>query len=484
MTQEIKGATPFSLANTPHISCRDWTLIDDHFCDLFSHCFEDALRIINSAEVAGRTFQYHSNVKTVAFSENGMPQFQAEDTVRNYTLSFKDFEDVTSIPSFKTLVNYASQNERLREYFDFAGDFDDQSAWWVFRVVLEAVDRYIHLFNRFDFEQSLLEQIYVELERALFVPRLPVDIVIPIPYVEFQFDDLTMGDNVKIWRMDASFQKARIASLLWSNSDYSRLVAPCSHALVLQNWNIPNDHYLRTAHLVPSLGTEATNILETFFASLRIIFNAETGYAQVVLKPNGWLARMEADLPSVTSDTLRGYPRYLEFEHPRTKVMVTREKGVELGSLFQQLTGETKTNVVLAVKRLNRALLRDHEEDSILDATIAMEALLSPENSPEITHRLKLRMAALAKMSDTHSTRVTEILRNIPKIYEYRSSVIHGNAEPHKKREIHDVDRNIRIPTVDLALDYLKMAMAVLGKNPEFLDPKRIDTELLLGVNE
>lgn len=461
----------------------DTILIDTRLYSLFSGAVQEALNITLMLGADGRSLRKHDDIPDVTFSDNGMPLFGSGTKRVNYTGSIIDTIDIKSLSTFRELAAYVATNARLKEYFSFTGRFDDQSEWWVFLMVLQAVDRYIHLFCRQDLDESLLRPMYEEIELALFQPKLPIDIVVPIPFIEFQFDELPVGDHATIWRMDVPFQQARIASLP-SYSNDRRLSTNCSHALVLHNWEVANEHYLRAVYMGPTLSTNATDIIEAFFAALRIEFNAETGYAQVVARSVNWLGNMDADLPSVTSSVLRGYPQYLAFDSPQVLPVVTVESGSRLAGLFQQLTIDAKSNVALAVKRLNRALLREQEEDSILDATIAMEALLSPENSPEITHRLKLRMAALAKLSDTHSTKLQEILNNVPRIYEYRSSVIHGNPEPHKKREIYDRDKDVRIPAIQLALDYLKMAMAVLAKHPKYLDTKKIDSELLLGLLE
>ena len=51
------------------------------------------------------------------------------------------------------------------------------------------------------------------------------------------------------------------------------------------------------------------------------------------------------------------------------------------------------------MNRLNLSSLRTIDEDGIIDAMIAMEALLSDERQ-EMTHKVVMRLAALYKTAD------------------------------------------------------------------------------------
>ena len=155
------------------------------------------------------------------------------------------------------------------------------------------------------------------------------------------------------------------------------------------------------------------------------------------------------------------------------------EDVTEVGRLHSKLL-ETKSNkLTLATQRLNRCFLRESEEDSILDATMAMEMLLSDDSRQEITHKLALRMAALSKLSTTSTQPPIEVYRAVKKIYAYRSAVIHGSTKIEDKREL-KLGNQERISAVTVAVNYLRSAISTLVEHSEYLDPARIDEELLL----
>ena len=152
---------------------------------------------------------------------------------------------------------------------------------------------------------------------------------------------------------------------------------------------------------------------------------------------------------------------------------------MELGRVFSKLQESDDKRLLIATQRLNLCLLRETEEDSILDATIAMEALLSDDERQEMTHKLALRMAALLSLSKTGQQTPVEVFRAVKQIYRYRSAVVHGSGKITDKHEIAISDKE-KIPTVTLAINYLRMAINILIDNPQYLKARKIDEELLL----
>jgi len=219
-----------------------------------------------------------------------------------------------------------------------------------------------------------------------------------------------------------------------------------------------------------------------FFAALRIYRNINTGYAQIVLKAIGWNERHKtfADLPVVDAQSFRFYPAFFEKHYWLQEDIPTLNVSdiPQLKTYFSRLIEIKSNNLSLAIKRLNRCLIREDEEDSILDACMALETLLS-DGKTEIQHKLALRMAALASLSPNSKIRGKLMFRAIKDVYEYRSAVIHGNNKVNKKREIIS-EGGENIPALAVAIDCLRMALGVLIEHPEYLEPTKIDEELIL----
>lgn len=124
--------------------------------------------------------------------------------------------------------------------------------------------------------------------------------------------------------------------------------------------------------------------------------------------------------------------------------------------------------------------MREEQEDVILDATIGLEILLSDGDTQEVTHKLALRLAALSSLVPGYEGQKSKIFHDIKSsVYPYRSAVVHGNEK--KASKMAQLKSGKTTNGVRLAIDYLGMAVRAMAAYPEFLDPKAIDDQLLLG---
>ena len=151
-----------------------------------------------------------------------------------------------------------------------------------------------------------------------------------------------------------------------------------------------------------------------------------------------------------------------------------------ISKIFGLLSDSEENSIDLSVKRLNQCLVRDSEEDSVLDATIALEALLSDDGNQEMTHKLAMRVGALVNLDSSFNKTPQQAFKDIKSIYAYRSAIVHGSKKLDKKRVIKLEDNN-ETTTHSLAVDYLRFVLKVLLENPKYRDPKLVDSELLLG---
>ena len=105
---------------------------------------------------------------------------------------------------------------------------------------------------------------------------------------------------------------------------------------------------------------------------------------------------------------------------------------------------------------------------------IAMEALLSDDRQ-EMTHKVAMRLAALYKIAD-HSL-AEQAFKELKRIYGFRSKIVHGDADLDKHRQL---DRDgLTMFTIDVAVEHLRNAFAMLIRYPVFLEPTKIDSFLL-----
>jgi hypothetical protein len=140
------------------------------------------------------------------------------------------------------------------------------------------------------------------------------------------------------------------------------------------------------------------------------------------------------------------------------------------------------SSVSVATNRINSCYLRGSDEDSIIDATIAMEALFGDSGDQEMTHKLALRMAALSKLDPTSEKSAIDIFNDTKQIYKFRSKVVHGRRGKEIESSRFINQNSTKIYTIEVALSNLRQAIRILAENPQFLDPHLIDKNLLLQI--
>ncbi len=97
-------------------------------------------------------------------------------------------------------------------------------------------------------------------------------------------------------------------------------------------------------------------------------------------------------------------------------------------------------NIKNAVHRFNYAYQRRTGEDSVVDYVVALEALLSSNqdgNTDSIRYRISLRAA---KLLEDNPAKRSERFNEVKKMYDRRSSIVHGNrsVENYNLISIHD----------------------------------------------
>ncbi|HJP66419.1 MAG TPA: hypothetical protein VKA30_08970 [Actinomycetota bacterium] len=220
------------------------------------------------------------------------------------------------------------------------------------------------------------------------------------------------------------------------------------------------------------------DVVDRFFAALRIATGIETGYAQIVLRPIGWAEDYLGTLPPlIPGPVVRRYPpRFDDYGWlVKDRPVVTESQLTEVKDVFAALR-DAAPQVLLATDRLNSAMLRSDEADSILDICIGLESLLTSDESTEVTHKLALRVAALLALSDG-SRPPADVFSSVKRIYKYRSRLVHGRADA--AALAYSQDRGERVVTVTLAREYLRQIIRTLLDYPKYLDPNLIDRDLI-----
>jgi len=459
--------------------------------DLAAKAVGDCFERIQEFKLAKKYIGSYTSWPEVSLFKNGMPHFHIgsiSSGPTDYTQVFSRWSgepliNPDEVPSIQAFLKYNPAPENLRDHFkteDSSVNSIFRNQLWFFLTAL--IERYMHLHGEDEFSVDRLLPLYLPLEAGLFNEKLAVDIVVPISFLHFDFDDIQLDGNSGIMRMGHDFQVARALESVYDHGTNYIVLGAATHALILRDYELTNNHWIAIMSVGSNISAYPQEEIDAFFTALRTVTGYTTGYAQLILLNRGWTHKYKANIPPLEGTAVRRYPVEFESDWLREVPTVTVEEATEVGRVYGRLRGLINNNQLrIAGRRLNLCYLRQDEEDAILDATIGLESLLVAGDRNEITHKLALRMAALSTLAKDKKYNRVKVFQDIKDIYSFRSGVAHGDSKKaNKKREIAINDKET-VPTVKAATDYLRMALRILLEHPQFLDPGKIDEELLLA---
>ena len=132
----------------------------------------------------------------------------------------------------------------------------------------------------------------------------------------------------------------------------------------------------------------------------------------------------------------------------------------------------------LALRRLSLAGLRDDDDDTLVDACIGIEALLSSD-STEVNHKIATRGAAALATRSAEPLDPQKAFVMLKAVYGRRSDLVHGSGKENKA--VFDLGGR-KIPTSTLAVFLLrKLLLSQLTSDPAW-SIQDLDDELLLSL--
>lgn len=433
--------------------------------------------------------------------DSGLPSF-SEEFFNNGPINYKDafggFStdlNVNKIDTFLSLWNFVKDRESIKKRLFYPNTLierkDDRESnektidinrFIVFGIPEDLIDRYIHIHKTFYFSKNDFDHIYNEYIASIFEKKLYIDICIPILFLKFDFDHAILSPSCKIENMDDFFQLARASIRAYSRRVHESVLSCATHMLVLEDWSISNENRWQLLEIMSNVGAYPHEHINNIFASLRILTGFDTGYAQLLIRPKGWANDYKAYLPPLYGTSIRAYPNKFEnyYWNKDNIPILSLDVCKELGIIYTQLSEVKENSIRVAIKRLNQCFLREDEEDSIIDATIGLESLISDDDRQEMTHKIAMRIGALSKLEENMLKEPYEVFQEIKKIYAYRSAVVHGSTKTQKKKEI-KIGESRKVPVSDLAIEYLRKTLKILIAEPKYRKPTEIDKKLLLN---
>lgn len=461
--------------------------VDVTLFEVLSDAVKTGLEIAKNRRQAGEFIPRHSGWLKLGWFPSGMPYFADVNGPLNYSPLFaggfasilspgKKQDHYSDEDSFKKYENYVSKVPQINERI---GVQDAEMSRSFRRVLLgQLVERYIYLNDSADFNSSKFLPIYREVETFLFNEVLPVTLVVPILRLTFESKSVEIDSNTSLIRMDDDLQLARMHDVDFAYTG-SRLVrSPATHAFVRSNLAIKNDNLFVIDRAIQKMEAEIIDDIDLLFAALRVVTGFQTGYAQLLSVPVGWATGYNARLKPLFRNTAQNYPP--EFGIGRMKTApphVSQENSEKAAKLYLKLRDPKLSKLLIAARRLNRSSTRENSDDSLVDAIIGLESLLS-DNSQELTYKISIRSAHLLRKDNPSPVKVFE---DIKKLYSLRSKIVHGSK--HDADTIFSVE-NSDVAATDAALFYLRKIVWLLAENPKYLEAKTIDQEMLESIHD
>jgi hypothetical protein len=468
-----------------------------------------ALDAIEAHRNSGGLFMDEFDWLELQYWQNGMPWFTKSNSAPpNYASPFywvppdsgmseandgRAVDPTDASPEFALLERLITENDFLRERILPAGKWDPGADGTLPKIVTfsaryaarKIASRYVHLYHSTRFDATQFKAVFDSYKRGVFAEKLPVDICIPILFVRFSFDEVRIDEKIKISRMDDEFQLARGSQRSYGVGSHELVMGCATHMLVLESWEVSNGNHFNLFQRFASRDYYPLDHIDRFFAALRATSAIPTGYCQLLLRPVGWADQWKAGLPTyLYGATTRAYPGVFEdFYWTRpTLPELSVSDAATCGSAFRRLLEATENSLSIGVRRLNLCYCRDDEEDSLIDATIALEALLSDGEHQEMTHKLALRVAAVSQLYPGQLKSGQQIFDEVKKVYTARSRIIHGKTRKIPGSRAMSATRTPISDAPEIAREHLRTVLRVLVEYPQYRKPRAIDELLLRAI--
>lgn len=328
-------------------------------------------------------------------------------------------------------------------------------------------------------QRSDFLKIYLEAERSVLAPSLSADFVIPLAYAPFPLDcEIWLDDKTSIRPLTDDEQLARTTDY-YSGAVPASVINSATHALIFRGAQIDNaDPWNRVlSRRAIEMSEFPTERVERTIRALRVASGQLCGYAQILFAPCGWSDGWTLDLPVLrVISTVRAYPPSLDERDPRESVDILDDDAIALiPQAYAALdTGDKRLN--LAARRLDLATHRADEEDTVIDSTIGLEALLGGDRT-EISHRIATRAAVLLR--EQHNASV--IYAAVRGVYDRRSEIVHGSQST-KKATLQIGDRKLR--SAQVALFLLRRIITEAVHRGESINATALDAQVLTLIDE
>lgn len=397
-----------------------------------------------------------------------------------------DFLNCTILEQFNVLIEYVSSYPELQKLII---QEKDNLQYKLKRIVVDIVERYMFVTKATaDVPKDLdnaLQPFVEEKVRRYVEDKLQISVYIPICLATFEDEQIELSEGVKIIRMSDEMQKSRQYSYAYESINEDWVSACATHAIKLSNYYFKNDGELSINSATQNCYAYPLQTIDNIIAAIRIVTGYSIGYEQILSMPEGWIDSFYADLiPLYGAKAHFVNPKELEKMWMRLPVSkVSHEQTNRIQQVYQNIIkceeDKNKQNLLFAIKRFNRCMLRNEVDDMATDATIGLEALLAGGTKGEITFTISSRIPVVFSYLINERFTPANSRGIMKKIYGYRSKIVHGGNLKEKEKYVEI--NNEKYKTCDVAVDFLRYALLFMTEHQEYLDAAKLD-EYIDGI--
>lgn len=425
----------------------------------------------------------------IPFLTYDIPKYEMNDFPKEsilYSAIFhgyaKDRLDCTVLDEFNALIDYIDTEPTLRKLITDKEDLESLR-FRIKNINTEIVERYLYVTNASsdipnDLEEQLKPFVSEKLLRYL-AKELRIDILIPICLATFEDDYIKLSETIEIVRMGDEIQKSRQQACSYEVSKEDWVAACATHMIVLHNYHFKNTGDISINSATQNYNAYPLQIIDNIIAAIRVVTGYTIGYEQILSRPVEWIDSFCADLvPLYGAKAHFTNPKEIEkFWMNLPVYKVSSEQSKKLQSVYQNILkceeDAKKSNLIFALNRFNRCMLRNEVDDMATDATIGLEALLAGGTKGEITYTISNRIPVV--FAHEHNELYTPInCRAImKKIYNYRSKIVHGGKLKDQDKYFEIKENKLDVPKI--AVDFLRYSLLFMLEHQEFLEAKKFD---------
>lgn len=393
------------------------------------------------------------------------------EVYRKEKIDLKEYKKIDeirdTINSDPEVVKIFTEKEKLYESF-------------IRTLVERIVERYLYMTKASEIiPENIEEEIKPYIIERLwfyFYDTLFFDICVPICLATFE-KDIKLDDTVEIVAISEELQKARQVECNYEVAHENWVAACATHMIVLHNCSYTKNSEYSFNSVMRDYSCYPLDKIDEILSVIRVATGYDIGYEQIFCIPDKWVYNTAADLPAICGTKSHFVnPRFMKGHWMQLPVsFVTAEQCDEISCLYKGFkSNENKLRFPLM--RLNRCMLRDKMDDMTTDACIGIESLLAGGTKGEITYTISNRIPiVLSKVGNTEYN-PQECRKYMKKIYNLRSRIVHGGELKDKDIYLQNGDTKLYIPQI--AVDFLRLALEFMIKNPQYLSPDEIDKYL------